>query len=131
VVILSVVQAFTETRTASWTVGLRTFLLASAFVGLALWLGPRVSRALIKGVERMRSRGVLITAAICFAFALALLAHALGTALIVGAFAAGILLAETDRRVDIHQALKPVSDIFVPIFFVMVGAKVDLHHYAP
>ena len=52
-------------------------------------------------------------------------------ALAVGAFTAGALLAGTDKREDIDGSLKPVSDIFVPIFFVMVGAKVELGAYNP
>lgn len=51
--------------------------------------------------------------------------------MIVGAFTAGVLLAGTDKREDIDGALKPVADIFVPIFFVMVGAKVQLGAYNP
>ena len=62
---------------------------------------------------------------------MALLAQALGTAMIVGAFTAGIILARTDKREDIDTTLKPISDIFVPIFFVMVGAKVQLGAYNP
>ena len=79
----------------------------------------------------MKVRGVLIVSAVIFAFSMALAAHAMGTALIVGAFTAGVLLARTDKREDIDGALKPVSDIFVPIFFVMVGAKVQLGAYNP
>ena len=45
---------------------------------------------------------------------------------IVGAFAAGMALARTNRRHDIDHALKPVVDIFAPVFFVYVGASVDV-----
>ncbi|MEK7747166.1 MAG: cation:proton antiporter, partial [Elusimicrobiota bacterium] len=84
-----------------------------------------------KLVHGMRARGTLIVAAVSFAFAMSLAAHAMGTAMIVGAFTAGILLARTDKKEDIDGALKPLSDVFVPIFFVMVGAKVQLAAYNP
>jgi len=49
-----------------------------------------------------------------------------GSAEIIGAFATGIVLARTNRRYDIHEAVKPVVDIFAPLFFVSVGAQVDV-----
>ena len=42
-----------------------------------------------------------------------------------GAFAAGPVLARTDRRAHIDELTKPVADFFVPIFFVTVGMQVD------
>lgn len=123
-IILSAVQGVAVSGTLAWAAVARTTLLACAFLGAAFWVGPRVSGALVGLVKRMKVQGVLIAAAVCFAFAMALLAQRLGTALIVGAFTAGILLASTDKREDIDGALKPVSALFVPVFFVMVGAKV-------
>jgi Kef-type K+ transport system membrane component KefB len=125
-IILAAVQGIAVAGKLSWAGVGKTTALAGAFLGAALWLGPRLSQFLVAQVRRMRVRGVLIAAAVCFAFAMALLAHALGTALIVGAFTAGVLLAQTDKKEDIDGALKPIADIFVPIFFVMVGAKVKL-----
>ncbi|MEK7234867.1 MAG: cation:proton antiporter [Elusimicrobiota bacterium] len=123
IIILSAVQGVAASGSLSWLAVARTTFMSAAFLGAALWIGPRVSEALVGLVRRMRGRGILIVSAVSFAFALALLAHAFGTALIVGAFTAGVLLARTDRREDIDGALKPVADLFVPIFFVMVGAK--------
>ncbi len=131
IIILSAVQGVAATGALSWSSVARTTFLALAFLTVALWLGPRISNSLVAVVQRMRVRGILIASAVIFAFAMALLAHALGTALIVGAFTAGALLARTDKREDIDGALKPISDIFVPIFFVMVGAKVQLAAYNP
>ncbi|MBI4371399.1 MAG: cation:proton antiporter [Elusimicrobia bacterium] len=131
IVILSAVQGVAESGALSWASVARTALLAAGFLAAALWLGPRVSRSLVGVVRGMRVRGVLIVSAVAFAFALALLAHAVGTALIVGAFTAGVLLAGTDRREDIDGALRPLADVFVPIFFVMVGARVSLGAYNP
>ncbi|NEQ22567.1 MAG: cation:proton antiporter, partial [Microcoleus sp. SIO2G3] len=41
-------------------------------------------------------------------------------------FAAGLVLAETDKRRELEEQVIPVADILVPIFFVTVGAKTDL-----
>ncbi|MEB3211632.1 MAG: cation:proton antiporter, partial [Leptolyngbyaceae bacterium] len=45
---------------------------------------------------------------------------------ILGAFAAGLVLDETDKRKELDQQVIPIADILVPIFFVTVGAKADL-----
>jgi Kef-type K+ transport system membrane component KefB len=131
IIILSVVQGIAISGSLSWFSVARTTLLATVFLAVALWLGPRISQSMVGVIQRMRVRGVLIVSAVIFAFVMALVAHAVGTALIVGAFTAGVLLAGTDKREDIDGALKPVADIFVPIFFVMVGAKVQLGAYNP
>lgn len=131
IVILSAMQAIAASGSLSWASMARTILSAAAFFAAALWLGPRASRFMVGVVERMKVRGILIVSAVSFALAMALLAHALGTALVVGAFTAGILLARTDKREHIAGALKPVADIFAPVFFVMAGAKVRLAPYNP
>jgi len=131
IIILSAVQGIASSGTLSWVSVIRTTFMAVLFLAATLWIGPHISSYMVKIVHRMRVRGILIVTAVCFAFAMALLAHALGTAMIVGAFTAGIILARTDKREDIDTTLKPISDIFVPIFFVMVGAKVQLGVYNP
>jgi Kef-type K+ transport system membrane component KefB len=131
IIILSAVQGIVVSGGLSWVGAAKTTALSMGFLAAALWIGPHFSERLIKLVHGMRARGTLIVAAVSFAFAMSLAAHAMGTAMIVGAFTAGILLARTDKKEDIDGALKPLSDVFVPIFFVMVGAKVSLKAYNP
>ena len=131
IIILSALQGAAVSGTLQWGAALKTTLLSAGFLAAAFWLGPHLSNALVKAVHRMRVRGVLVSLAVCFAFAMALAAHALGTAMIVGAFTAGILLARTDKKEDIDRTVRPVVDIFAPVFFVMVGAKVDLSAFNP
>lgn len=131
IIILSAVQGIAISGSLQWGGVLKTVLLSASFLAAALWLGPYLSEGLIKLVRRMRVRGVLVSAALIFAFAMALAAHALGTAMIVGAFTAGILLARTDKKEDIDDTVRPVVDVFAPVFFVMVGAKVDLSVFNP
>jgi Kef-type K+ transport system membrane component KefB len=73
----------------------------------------------------MRARGTLIVTAVVFAVTLAAIADLMGLATIIGAFAAGVVLTRTERRVSIEERVRPVSDLFVPIFFVSIGLKVD------
>jgi Kef-type K+ transport system membrane component KefB len=96
------------------------FLVAAVAVGLAL--APRVFGL----IERMHVRGVLLVSAFAFLLLLAALADQVGSALIIGAFAAGIILAGTNQAEVIGHQMKPVANIFVPIFFLSIGASVDL-----
>jgi Kef-type K+ transport system membrane component KefB len=52
-------------------------------------------------------------------------ADAIGLATIIGAFAAGLVLATTERRAHIEERIKPVADLLVPVFFVTVGMNVQ------
>ena len=103
------------------------FLVGSIAIGH--FLMPRV----LRGAGRLETRGVLLTLAISFCLALAWAASKAGLAPIIGAFAAGLILDEvhykpTDGRKqrDLHELLQPVSTVLVPIFFVLMGLKVDL-----
>ena len=80
---------------------------------------------MIRWVGGLKARGTLIVYSVVFAVALAALADLVGLATIIGAFAAGLVLATTERREHIEDRIKPVADLFVPIFFVSVGMKVQ------
>jgi Kef-type K+ transport system membrane component KefB len=125
-VVLAVVARIAETGTVETAMVLRATGLAVGFVVVALALGIPLSHRLIGIVGRANVRGVLVAASVAFALLAARAAKRAGSAEIIGAFATGVVLARTDRRHDISQALKPVVDIFAPLFFVAVGAQVDV-----
>ena len=54
-----------------------------------------------------------------------------GSAAIIGAFAAGLLLRRTPQAHDFEKAIQPLGHFFVPIFFVVVGASVDVRAFVP
>ena len=108
-------------------------LKAILFLVLAIVIGHLAVPRLLRGAGRFESRGVLLTLAISFCLLLAWAATKVGLAPIVGAFAAGLILDEvhykprhgrTERKLD--DLLQPVSTVLVPIFFVLMGTKVDL-----
>ena len=107
------------------------FLVGSIAVGH--FLVPR----LFRGAGRMQSRGVLLSLSLAFCFLLAWAAAAAGLAPIVGAFAAGLVLDEAHFEVfsgrgerQLHDLLAPVSATLVPVFFVLMGMRVDLSAFA-
>ena len=96
------------------------FLVGAVVIGLAL--APR----LFAWVDRMRVRGMTIVVGFAFILGLAALADVAGSALIIGAFAAGIVVAGTEQVKTIDQGARPISEIFTPVFFLLIGARVDV-----
>ncbi|MGH7174199.1 MAG: cation:proton antiporter, partial [Gemmataceae bacterium] len=70
--------------------------------------------------------GAAILLAVMLALGLSWLAHAVGSAVIIGSFAAGLLLAATERTSEIEHGIRNLAHFFVPIFFLMVGGAVDV-----
>ncbi|HUF88809.1 MAG TPA: cation:proton antiporter [Gemmatimonadota bacterium] len=124
--ILAVVEGLADTGQVS-ILGVAQLLgLAVGFLAAAMAIGLTTARWLFEFVNRMRVRGVLVTFALVFALLLAYLADLVGLAPIVGAFAAGLILSRTNQFDTIVEQIKPVADVFTPIFFVSIGAAVDI-----
>ncbi len=124
-IILAVVTGIAQTGGVS--VGSIALLSAKAviFLVVAIVAGIRLAPILVRWTARMKVRGTLIVYSVVFAVALAAIADLMGLATIIGAFAAGLVLATTERREHIEERIKPVADLLVPIFFVTVGMKVQ------
>jgi Kef-type K+ transport system membrane component KefB len=125
-IILAVVTGVALTGAVS--VGSVALLAAKAvaFLAVALVLGLRLAPRLVGWVSGLRARGALVVYSVVFAIALAAVADRVGLATIIGAFAAGLILASTERRNHIEERIRPVADLLVPVFFVSVGMKVEL-----
>jgi Kef-type K+ transport system membrane component KefB len=130
-VILSVIVGFVQTGSVSWLTAGRAAGLATAFLVGAVILGSRYAHWFGSLVNRMQQRGSVIVSAVTFALALGYAGTLVHLAPLIGAFAAGLILARTEQRTHLGETIKPVADIFVPIFFVLVGAAVDLSHLNP
>jgi Kef-type K+ transport system membrane component KefB len=107
------------------------FLVGSILVGH--YLIPKV----FHHAGRLQGNGVLLALSISFCFMFAWVASAVGLAPIVGAFAAGLVLDEAHfesfrsrEELRLEQLLGPVSTLLVPLFFVLMGLKVDLKTFA-
>jgi Kef-type K+ transport system membrane component KefB len=126
IILLGVVSSLVAGAAVSFLAVSRSVAVAIGFlviaVGAGLLLAPRVFGLL----DRMRVRGVLLVCAFAFVLFIAASANVAGSALIIGAFAAGIILSGTNQFDTIHDRIKPVADIFTPIFFLSIGAQFDL-----
>ncbi len=112
-------------------------LKATAFLTGAIVIGRRVHLGALRAALYFKVHGVPLVLAICYCFGLSALAGVMGLAPIVGAFAAGLVLEETDYKLfhmrghpPVGDLIKPIATIFVPMFFVYMGLRVDLRTFA-
>lgn len=108
----------------------RLVVVAFGFVILAIVIGSQLAPRLIRLIERLDVARGLLFASIVFALGLAFVADRLHSSIIIGSFAAGLVLARTRRGKQIEHEVHEVAQFFVPIFFVAVGAAVDLRSLA-
>jgi Kef-type K+ transport system membrane component KefB len=125
-VILSVIGVFAAGAIVTAMGIVRASALAFGFVVVALLVGSLVVPPLFRAAKQLRSPTTIAVMGLVFAFALAALAGLLGSAIIVGAFVAGVLLNRIQQRDDILGFAAPIGSFLTPIFFASVGASVDL-----
>jgi Kef-type K+ transport system membrane component KefB len=130
-VILSVVTGVAAGTGATVLGATRTLAVAVGFLVVAVLLGRFLVPRLFDLVVRMRVRYVLLVFAVAFALGLSALADLAGSALIIGAFAAGLILSGTNQFDTIEHEVRPVASVFTPVFFVSVGASVNLRLLDP
>lgn len=108
---------------------------AVSFLLAAILIGHYGMPHLFKGAGHFKTPGMLLAFSVTFCFALAWMAALVNLAPIVGAFAAGLVLDEVhfkpfDRGGDeLLASLKPLSAILTPIFFVLMGLRVDFRSF--
>ncbi len=104
------------------------YLIISSAVFLvgAIWLGRLLSPFFVGIVDGMQTRGKLLLVSLIFAFVLSYIAQIIHLEAILGSFAAGLILAETEKRKELEEQVLPIADMFVPIFFIVVGARTDV-----
>ncbi|MGK7874486.1 MAG: cation:proton antiporter [Xenococcaceae cyanobacterium] len=126
IVVLAVVASLAKTGDVDLLNLVYLIIGASAFLLGSILLGKFFNKSFVAIAEKLQTRGKLVIPALIFAFSMAFLANAIHLEAILGAFAAGLVLDETDKRRELDQQVIPIADILVPIFFVSVGARVDL-----
>lgn len=107
----------------------RITLVAFGFIGAALLVGRWLVPPLASAVARHGTGPSLPVIALTVAFGVAVLADALGSALIIGAFTAGLVFARTPQAHDIEHGVVRIGYFFVPLFFAHVGALVDVRAF--
>ncbi len=90
-------------------------------IGLGMLFVPRLVRAVV----RLQRPETTVVASVGLCFALALLAHAAGYSVALGAFLAGALIGESGVERHVEQLIRPLRDLFAAVFFVSVGMLIE------
>jgi CPA2 family monovalent cation:H+ antiporter-2 len=103
-------------------------LVALGLVALAavLLIGRFVVRPLLHLIAHSRLRELFTLAALLVALTSAWITQRLGLSMALGAFLAGMMLAETQYRHQIDAAIRPFRELLLGLFFISVGALLDL-----
>jgi Kef-type K+ transport system membrane component KefB len=129
--LLAVVSGLFVAKSLSPTVMAGRVAVAIGFLVGAILIGQVAAGALLRVAQRMRTRGVLVASAMGFCVVLSALAERSGLAPIIGAFAAGLVLSRTEHKLHLETLLKPVADLFMPLFFLLLGASANLAALSP
>jgi len=107
-------------RTLALAVGKAALLL-----GLLLWGGQRVMRWWLTLVARRRSEELFVLNVLLVTLSLAWLTEHAGLSLALGAFVAGMLIAETEFKHQVETDIRPFHDVLLGLFFITIGMKLD------
>jgi monovalent cation:H+ antiporter-2, CPA2 family len=107
-----------------WRMGLAA-LKATAILAVVLFLGQRVMRYWFHAVARRRSQELFILNVLFITLGLAYVTELAGLSLALGAFLAGLLIAETEYRHQVEADIKPFREVLLGLFFITVGMRLD------
>ncbi|MFV5213205.1 cation:proton antiporter [Azonexus caeni] len=102
-------------------------LKAAAVLALILVFGQKLMRKWFHFVARAKSAEVFVLNVLLITLGLATITEHAGLSLALGAFVAGMLIAETEFRMQVEEDIKPFRDVLMGLFFVTIGVKLDLH----
>lgn len=91
-----------------------------------LILGHWVLRPLFRGIARFKSTELFTLTSLLVALTAAWITHQIGLSLALGAFFAGMMLAETEFRHQLEAEIRPFRDILLSLFFITIGMLLDI-----
>lgn len=100
--------------------------IAIVFIGTILILGSRFLPSLIDKIGKTNDYALLLIVIMGLAFGLSFIANILGLSVVIGAFLAGVLVAESKSATVAKVITIPLRDIFSALFFISIGALVNI-----
>jgi len=108
-----------------WTELSLALLKASVLVGLLLWGGQKAMRVWLRVVDRRDSEELFMLNILLVTLGLAWVTEHAGLSMAMGAFMAGMLIAETDYKHRVEEDIRPFHDVLLGLFFITLGMKLD------
>jgi len=126
VILISSLQSIALVGSVSIESILVVVLVATGLIVGSLTIGTRIIPPLIDKVAASEHREILLLSVLGVCFGYALLANIVGLSVAIGAFLAGVLVAESKSSEVAKILSSPIKDMFVAIFFISVGALMDV-----
>lgn len=126
VILISSLQSIALVGTISVESIIVVVLVAIGLIVGTFTIGTRVIPPLIDRVAAAENREILLLSVLGLCFGYALFANIVGLSVAIGAFLAGVLVAESKSAEVAKLLSSPIKDMFVAIFFISVGALMDV-----
>ena len=126
VILISSLQSIALVGTISVESVVVVVLVATGLIVGTFTIGIRVIPPLIDRVASAEHREILLLSVLGLCFGYALLANIVGLSVAIGAFLAGVLVADSKSAEVAKLLSSPIKDMFVAIFFISVGALMDV-----
>ncbi|MEE3100947.1 MAG: monovalent cation:proton antiporter-2 (CPA2) family protein, partial [Pseudomonadota bacterium] len=119
--LVAVLAPFAGGETLDWkTMALALAAIAGLLIAMRYGMGP-----LLTLIARTRADEVFTAAALLVVIAAALLMHAVGLSMAMGAFIAGVMMADTEYRHQLETDIEPFRGLLLGLFFMGFGMTVD------
>jgi len=125
-IVLAVVSSLSEGKVNYISLAI-VAVEAIGFSLLVIFFGSHVVRRFRPAIARLRARNAAFALSVILCLGLSLASLYIGMAAIIGAFLAGLALADHSEEYRLQESAHPVMEFLAPFFFVLLGAKVDLH----
>jgi CPA2 family monovalent cation:H+ antiporter-2 len=102
--------------------------IVAVFIGSILAVGSRYVPGILDKIARTDDYALILIVILGLAFGLSFAAKELGLSVATGAFLAGVLVAESKSANVARVITIPLRDMFAAIFFISIGALIDLSH---
>jgi len=126
VILISSLQSIALVGTVSVESILIVVIVATGLIVGTFTIGTKIITPLIDRVAASERHEILLLSVLGVCFGYALLANIVGLSVAIGAFLAGVLVAESKSSEVSKLLASPIKDMFVAIFFVSVGALMDV-----
>ncbi len=123
---LAIMQSVSSTGELSGIELITSVGTVLAFIGGALFIGSKTIPKLVNLIGKTNQHDVLVVAILGVAFGLSYIAFEIGISVATGAFFAGVLIAESKVHAVTQVLTTPLKDMFGALFFVSVGALMDI-----
>ena len=124
---LGILQSFVATGGNMSIVNITIVLgIVGGFIGSVIIIGSKFVPRIIDRAGKTNDYALLLITILSIAFGLSFLANGLGMSVVVGAFLAGVLVAESRSAAVARIITIPLRDMFAALFFISIGALMNV-----